>query len=201
MLEQPVSKYLGSYWRNTPLYAEKIVPLLDYCLSGNYVFTNKMSDAFYELINKYQDTTQLPIENIREFIKEQGYGYIADLFEVKSENLKLVVYLLALIHQLKGTEAGVKLIISLFESSTSETRIVQWYQTLPVSEENTFNIYTTLDVSKAGNNFFKNFNNFIRNYVYPELRDFVVRYSMTAIRQQIPLTYMTVNYTAYGDLD
>ena len=153
-----------------------------------------MSQAFYELIDKYQNTADLPVENMKEFIKEQGYGYIADLFEDKPENLKLVIYLLALIHELKGTEAGVKLVIQLFQLDTepSDTQLVQWFQETPLT--------TKLDVAKAGSSFFENFGNFIKNYVYPELRALVVRYSMTAKRQQIPVTTINVKYTAYGEL-
>ena len=47
---------------------------------------------------------------------------------------------------------------------------------------------------------FKNTANFISNYVYPELRALVVRYSMTAKRQQVPVTTINVKYTAYGEL-
>ena len=280
MLEQPVSHYLGSYWRNTPLYAEKIVPLLDYCLSNNYIFTEKMSGAFDELINKYQDTTQLPVENLKEFIREHGYGYIADLFENNTANLKLVVYLLALIHDLKGTVAGLELILNLLSTevyayrivktdtgstpnkfivsgytdiftvgqriavyndltsysftisgdaeydtitnTTSipvdreidisykyntlvlldlSTKVTQWYETLPVAEENTFELFTSLDVGKIGTSFFTNFSKFISNYVYPELKAFEANYIVTAKRQQIPLTQIVIDYTAYGELD
>ena len=203
MLDYSVSHYLGSYWKDTPLYAEKLVPLVDYVLSNNYVFNEKMSQAFYELTDKYQNTAELPLENMKEFIKEQGYGYIADLFEDKPENLKLVVYLLALIHELKGTEVGVKLIISLFQLDTepSDTQLVQWFEELPVAEENTFTLKTKLDVEKAGRSFFEHFSNFIKNYVYPELRALEVSYTMVAKRQQVPVTHVSIKYTAYGMLD
>ena len=65
MLDYSVSHYLGSYWKDTPLYAEKLVPLLDYVLSNNYVFNEKMSQAFYELTDKYQNTAELPLENMK----------------------------------------------------------------------------------------------------------------------------------------
>lgn len=202
MLDYSVSHYLGSYWKDTPLYAEKIVPLLDYCLSNNYMFNTKMSQAFYELTDKYQHTSELPVENMKEFIKEHGYGYIADLFEDKAENLKLVIYLLALIHELKGTETGVRLVLNLFQLDTepSDTKLVQWFQETPMAEENTFTIDTKLDVGKAGSDFFEHFSTFIKNYVYPELRALRVRYAMTAKRQQVPVTQIKVKYTAYGEL-
>lgn len=203
MLDYSVSHYLGSYWRTTPLYVEKIVPLLDYCLSNNYTFNTKMSQAFYELIDKYQNTANLPVENMKAFITEQGYGYIADLFEDRPSNLKLVIYLLALIHELKGTEAGVRLVLQLFQLDTepSDTKLVQWFEETPVAEENTFTMSTKLDVSKAGSSFFEHFGNFIKNYVYPELKALNVRYSMTAKRQHVPVTRVNVKYTAYGLLD
>ena len=78
MLGYSVSYFLSQYWRNVPLYAEKIIPLLDTCLSNNFVYSDKVSGAFYELINKYQNTAELPLENLKEFIREQGYGYILD---------------------------------------------------------------------------------------------------------------------------
>ena len=202
MLDYSVSHYLGSYWRTTPLYVEKIVPLLDYCLSNNFTFSNKMSQAFYELIDKYQNTANLPLENMKEFVREYGYGYIVDLFNDRPENFKLVIYLLALIHELKGTEAGVRLVLQLFQldAEPSDTQLVQWFEETPVAEENTFTISTKLDVAKAGSNFFEYFGNFISNYVYPELKALVVRYSMTAKRQQVPVTTINVKYTAYGEL-
>lgn len=202
MLDYSVSHFLGDYWKSTPLYAEKIVPLLDYCLSNNYVFSEKMSQAFYIILDKYKNTSELPVEYLKEFIREYGYSYIADLFEDRPENLKIVIYFLALIHELKGTEAGVRLILNLFEldAEPSDTQIVQWYQELPVAEENTFTISTKLDVGKAGSSFFTNFSNFIRSYVYPELKALIVRYSMTAKRQQVPITMFKIDYTAYGEL-
>lgn len=203
MLEQSVAHYLGNYWRDTPLYAEKIVPLLDYCLSNNYAISDKMSKAFYELIDKYQNTTELPLENMKEFIREQGYDYLVDLFEDREEDLKVAVYLLVLIHHLKGTEKGLRVVLSMFQpdAEPADTVITQWFQETPVGEENTFKITTAkLDVAKAGNNFFQNFHKFVRNYVYPELKSLIVRYVVTAARTHIPVTNITINWTAYGDM-
>ena len=197
------SHFLGDYWKNVPLYAEKIVPLLDYCLSNNYVFSDQMSQAFYELIDKYQNTAELPIENIKEFIREHGYGYIVDLFGGQDENLKLLIYLLELVHELKGTEMGLRVVISLFQLDTepADIEIIQWFEETPVAEENTFAITVAkLDALKIGNNFFENFSKFVRNYVYPELRSLLVKYTIFAKKQQVPVTNITMNITAKGEL-
>ena len=204
VLGYSTSHFLGDYWKNVPLYAEKLVPLLDYCLSNNYTFSDQMSQAFYELIDKYQNTAELPIENIKEFIREHGYGYIVDLFGGQEDNLKIIIYLLELIHELKGTDIGLKVIISLFQSDTepSDVEIVQWFEETPVAEENTFAITVAkLDALKLGNNFFENFSRFVRNYVYPELRSLLVKYIITAKKQQVPVTSISISFTANGFLD
>ena len=116
MLGYSVSYFLSQYWRNVPLYAEKLIPLLDTCLSNNFVYSDKVSGAFYELINKYQNTAELPLENLKEFIRENGYGYILDLMIQDEDNIKMLWYLLVLIHQLKGSREGLELVLSLFSA-------------------------------------------------------------------------------------
>lgn len=198
MLDYSVSYFLGDYWSNTPLYAEKLIPLLDYTLSNNFAEDSKMSSAFYELINKYQNTADLPIENIKEYIKENGYEYILNLLNPNEEDLKILVYLIVLIHQLKGSEVGIKTVLSLFQLNAvpEDTQIIQWYQTLPVAEENTFSIDSKVDISKAGDNFYSNFSNFIKNYVYPELLQLKIRYALQGGIIQIPYITTKVTYTA-----
>jgi len=180
MLDSSVSYFLSNYWRNAPLYAEKIIPLLDTCLSSNYALSDKVSNAFFELINKYQNTAELPLENLKEFIREQGYGYILDLVIQNEESVKALWYILVLIHNLKGSKQGILLVLSLFENNfdPSKTKIEQWYETIPVGKENTFTLESTIDVSKMGDGFFKNFQTFVSNYVYPELLALKVNYAI-----------------------
>lgn len=123
MLGYSVSYFLSQYWRNVPLYAEKLIPLLDTVLSGNFVFSDKVAGAFYELINKYQNTDLLPLENLKEFIREQGYGYVLDLMIQDEENVKLLWYLLILIHQLKGSKEGLELVLSLFQGNNITDKV------------------------------------------------------------------------------
>lgn len=203
MLDYSTSYFLSKYWSEVPLYAEKIVPLLDYILSNNFAENDKMAGAFYELINKYQNTAELPMENIREYVKENGYGYILDLLNDSNGDLKILVYLLVLIHQLKGSKRGIQTVLSLFqlEAEPSDTQITEWYETLPVGPENTFTINSKVDVSKAGNNFFQNFDKFIRSYVYPELTELRVRYAIKAQQTFLPYIQYRVKYTSKGYLD
>jgi len=202
MLGYSVSKYLGK-WSNTPLYGEKLIPLLDYMLNNDNVDSSKMSSAFYELTDKYQNTSELPLENIKEYIRENGYQYILDLLNPLEVDIKVVVYLLVLLHQLKGSEEGIKTVLNLFQlgSTPQDTQITQWYNTLPVGEENTFTIDSKVDASKAGENFFTNFSNFITNYVYPELTEFKIRYNVNAKLTQIPYTRLNIHYRSVGIMD
>lgn len=198
MLDRSVSYFLSNYWRNTPLYAEKIIPLLDTCLSNNYTLSDKVSSAFYELINKYQNTADLPTSILKEFIREQGYGYILDLVVQDEDSVKALWYLLVLIHQLKGTKEGLLLVLSLFGDNfdPSKTKINQWFETIPVGKENTFTIDSTIDISKLGEGFFSKFQTFVANYVYPEMLALKVKHSIDGRITHRPYARVKMQYGA-----
>lgn len=197
------SYFLGQNWGDTPLYQEKIIPMLDYFLSNNFVDSKKLSEAYDELINKYTNTADLPADNIREYIKENGYEYVLNLLNPNDTELKVVVYLLVLIHQLKGSKEGIKIVLSLFQSefSPTDTVITEWFNTIPVGTENTFSIDTNVDIGKTGDEFFTNFKTFIQNYVYPELSALKVNYKLEA--DAVPEMYVqeVLNYTVTANMD
>ena len=201
MLDRSVSYFLSNYWSNQPLYAEKIIPLLDTCLSNNFVLSNKVANAFYELINKYQNTAELPLEMLKEFIREQGYGYILDLVVQDEDTVKLLWYMLVLIHQLKGSKEGLLLVLSLLESNfdPNQTNITQWYETIPVGRPNTFTLETTIDVAKLGDGFFSRFKKFLDNYVYPEMVAMKVNYNVASCITYRP--YARVKIDCIGSID
>ena len=201
MLDRSVSYFLSNYWRNQPLYAEKIIPLLDTCLSNNFVLSNKVANAFYELINKYQNTAELPLEMLKEFIREQGYGYILDLVVQDEYTIKLLWYMLVLIHQLKGSKEGLLLVLSLLESNfdPNQTNITQWYETIPVGRPNTFTLETTIDVAKLGDGFFSRFKKFLDNYVYPEMVAMKVNYNVDSCITYRP--YARVKIDCVGSIN
>ena len=180
MLGKSVSYFLSQQWSNTPLYAEKIIPLLDTCLSSNFVLSDKVADAFYELTNKYQNTADLPLENLKEFIREQGYGYILDLVVQDEKTVKLLWYMLVLIHQLKGTKEGLLLVLSLLDGTfdPAQTKIVQWHEMFPVGRANTFQLETNINIAQLGEGFFSRFQTFLSNYVYPEMLIMNINYNV-----------------------
>ena len=108
--------FLPSYWVNTPLYGEKILPLIDYVLSTDYEKTDLLASAFYNMESKYRNTADLPIECIEEIIDESGYTYIRNLLGQDDDSLRVLVYLLVLIHQLKGSKKGIETVMELLRS-------------------------------------------------------------------------------------
>lgn len=136
--------FLPQYWVNTPLYGEKIIPLLDYVLSTDYEKTELLATAFYNIESKYKNTADLPIECIEEIINESGYKYIRDLLGQDDESLKLLVYLLVMIHQLKGSDKGIKLVLELLKSP-DDALTISYVGTPTVSITNEVSGFTVND--------------------------------------------------------
>ena len=123
MLGYSSAYFLPQYWVNTPLYGEKIIPLLDYILSSDYMYTDKLATAFYSIADKYKNSADLPIDRIEAIIEESGYGYIRNLLGDDEESLKLLVYILVMIHQLKGSKRGIETVLSLMKSAADELEL------------------------------------------------------------------------------
>lgn len=111
--------FLPEYWASTPLYGEKIIPLLDYILSTDFAQADKLANAFYVIQNKYKNTSDLPIDMIKAIIDESGYTYVSDLLGEDEDSIRLLVYLLVLIHQLKGTKLGIEVVLNLLKRDTN----------------------------------------------------------------------------------
>ena len=125
ILGYSTSYFLPEYWGSTPLYGEKIIPLLDYILSTEYVQADGLANAFYTMANKYKNTATLPIEAIEEIIDESGYGYVKDLLGSDEDSIRLLVYLLVLIHQLKGTKLGLEVVLNLLKKNNNDLVLTQ----------------------------------------------------------------------------
>lgn len=116
ILGYSASYFLPQYWVNTPLYGEKIIPLLDYILSTDYEKTEQLASAFYNIESKYRNTQDLPIDQIQAIIDECGYGYASALLSQDETSLRVLVYLLVMIHQLKGSARGIKTVMEMLRS-------------------------------------------------------------------------------------
>ena len=115
ILGYSASYFLPEYWGSTPLYGEKIIPLIDYILSTEFSQVDKLANAFYNIEKKYKNTGDLPIEYIKEVVSESGYTYVLDLLGEDEDSIRLLVYLLVLIHQLKGTKLGIEVVLNLLK--------------------------------------------------------------------------------------
>jgi hypothetical protein len=153
--------FLPQYWVNTPLYGEKLIPLLDYVLSTDYEKTELLASAFYNIESKYKNTADLPIECIEEIIDESGYTYIRNLLGQDSDSLRVLVYLLVMVHELKGSRKGIEAIMELLRSP--EDPLVLSYvgdpEVTPTNEVSGFTVndYVIYSNFSAANKFNINF--------------------------------------------
>jgi hypothetical protein len=203
MLEHSVAYYLPTFWATTPLYAEKIIPLLDNLLSVNSPVADKLALAYYDIWNKYTAPEDMTEESIRAFIRDHGYGYILDLLSLSSNSYNTLLYLLPLIHFLKGSREGLEIVFSLLQVSTKEakTNITAWWEEDPVAEEDTFSIDSEIDLATIDSSFFEKFDTFIQKYVYPSLTSLNVSYSVSGTLTMLPVLMTHLEVNLVGDMD
>lgn len=153
ILGYSASYFLPEYWSNTPFYGEKLIPLLDYMLSNEYEYSDKLAQAFYNIENKYKNQADLPIEQVEAIIDENGYSYIRDLLGNNEESIRLLLSLMVLIHQLKGTKLGIIAVLNLLRKD-SNIMTMQVVGSPTISE-------VTKDVSNFSLNNYVIFNGFM----------------------------------------
>lgn len=204
MLGHSVSYYLPREWAKTPLYAEKIIPLLDHMLSVDSPYADKLAYAYYDIWNKYTAPEEMTEESIRAYIRDHGYGYILDLLSLSSENLQNLLFLLPLIHYMKDSKIGLETVFSLMQSTdtTIGTNITVWHETNPVGPEDTFTIESDINLATVDASFFEKFDTFITKYVYPTLTGLTVSYSLSGVQTLLPVvtTMVTVNLNGAMDI-
>ena len=204
MLGHSVSYYLPREWAKTPLYAEKIIPLLDHMLSVDSPYADKLAYAYYDIWNKYTAPEEMTEESIRAYIRDHGYGYILDLLSLSSENLQNLLFLLPLIHYMKDSKIGLETVFSLMQSTdtTIGTNITAWHETNPVGPEDTFTIESDINLATVDASFFEKFDTFITKYIYPTLTGLTVSYSLSGVQTLLPVvtTMVTVNLNGAMDI-
>ena len=203
MLGHSVSYYLPSFWATTPLYAEKIIPFLDTALSVNSPKADKLALAYYDIWNKFRNPGDMTEANIREFIKDHGYEYILNLLSSSSETLHTLLFLLPMIHYLKGSKYGIELVFSLLQLNAIEinTEITEWWQAFPMETEDTFSITSDIDLSMIDSSFFQNFDTFIQKYVHPTLSRLNVSYTLSGAHTVLPVVTIFNTIDLKGVMD
>ncbi len=203
MLGHSVSYYLPKYWAQTPLYAEKLIPLLDHMLSVDSPYADKLALAYFDILNKYTSPEEMTPESIKSLIRELGYGYILDLLSTSDSNLNNILFLLPLIHYLKDSKKGLEVVFSLLQSNDKpvNTKVTTWYESNPVQEEDTFSVESDIDLATVDANFFEKFDTFIRKYVYPTLTGLKVSYSVSGTHTLLPVVTTRIVASLNGKMD
>ena len=187
MLRHSVSYYLPSFWATTPLYAEKVIPLLDTYLSVGSPYANKLALAYYDIWNKYAKPEDMTLESIKAYIRDHGYGYILNLVSDSYENIQHVLMLLPIIAYLKDSRKGLEIVLSLLQPEGTEVGITEWWQMDPVGDEDTFSIDFKVELSNVSSTFLEDFDVFIKKYVHPTLKSLSVSYSISGDYTLLPV--------------
>lgn len=204
MLRHSVSYYLPSFWATTPLYAEKVIPLLDTYLSVNSPRADKLALAYYDIINKYQKPEDMTPESIRAYIRDHGYGYVLNLINSSNEKLKELLLLLPLIAYLKDSKLGIKIVLSLLQpDGDDEPEVTEWWESDPVEVEDTFSIDADIELSNVSPDFLADFDVFIRKYVHPTLLSMKTSYTIKGAYTLLPVVsvFHTVDLKSSTDMD
>jgi hypothetical protein len=165
------AKYLPpALAKNT--YYSKICSLIDSLLSTNSEYFEYELDALGDVINKYRDIDNLRNITIHQVVREFGYQYIIDILELPDSRLRDLVAYLALINMLKGTKAGLELVLSLLGF---DFKLLEWFEDpILLPERNTYALELIFKDMGMKSDFYRNFYRFSREYVYPLLAKLVV---------------------------
>lgn len=202
MLGHSVQYYLPHFWATTPLYAEKLIPLLDSILSVDSPHADKLALAYYDIWNKMSSPENMTEESIKSYIRDHGYGYLLELLSVSGDTLQNVLFLLPLIHYLKGSRRGLEVVLSLLQGSLniSASEIVSWFEADDM-EEDTFTVESDLDLATIDSSFFEKFDIFVQKYVYPTLTGLTVSYSVSGGHTLLPAVTIVNTIDMYGVMD
>jgi len=133
-------------------------------------YTSDYDSAKY----KHSDWTKVSLDALQAYVYENGYEYIIDILSLDKDQLEAIINYLQLIHFLKGTKQGLELVFNLLDMSYE---IVEWWEKTPADEPMTWNLTVDLNLSNVKRDTIAKLVAFTRNYVYPKLKDFLIKYS------------------------
>lgn len=117
-----------------------------------------------QIISKYSNHFELEEDYLREVLNETGFGYIADANILSTSDLANILSFLKVIHLLKGTRKGLRLVLDLLGYPYTE---ILWYEQIPEGEPHTFELNITFEALSYTAKTVQSLIQFLRFYVYP----------------------------------
>jgi hypothetical protein len=115
---EDVKKYIAERLRDEDLYA-KVLETLQWILDETEV-------GYNDIIQKYNDPSQLDVEATRAILEEFGYSYIADIFSLfESQDLVQLIKYLNFISLMKGHRDG---LTTVFDFLELDNEITEWWE-------------------------------------------------------------------------
>lgn len=121
-----------------------------------------LQDNAIEWLSETITLKDVVVENYTEF----GYKYIIDMFTLNEKELQTLDAYLHLIHYLKGSKAGLELILNILDITY---RIGEWWEEPGELSPWQFELYINLNQVSISPDSITKIRAFVRNYVYPEL--------------------------------
>lgn len=174
--------YLPEKLKDTPFWK-------DSCVIIDYLLEKENLEIGY-LKNKYNSLVSFDRENLEYVVDEFGYDYIKDILNLSDDELKVVCNYINLVHLLKGTRSGLELVFDLLKLEVVDMK--EWWETDPQGDPLAFGllILDATETNKVHERIQSRISDFIKNYVYPKLTNYEIRFKYTLADMQIVLAGM-----------
>lgn len=164
-----VDQYIAKHLRDTELYV-KLTAMMKYIVDAT-------NTEIKDVKEKYTNPSGLSEESIRQIMYEQGYNYIVNLMDtLTGVQFNTMISFIDLIDQLKGTRAGLELVLKLlgFDSIIKEW----WEDPSDLGEEWTYEIIVLFNTSNVPDIFdtLDKIYEFSNNYVLADISNVEVRF-------------------------
>jgi hypothetical protein len=152
----------------------KITHLIDYVVKNAAI-------EFENVKYKYGDFSRLDNDTVKEIISELGFNYIKSVMDtISNYDFKILLYFVSLINLLKGSRAGLELILYLLGFNFF---IREWWEQSPIKPVYTFEIVVIVNSSIVSNinETLDNIKKFARAYVFPIIENIDFRFSISFV--------------------
>lgn len=130
--------------------------------------------SFNNVLHKYKDRTKIDLASLQDFISAQGYDYIVEVLNLTKQELQILTEYLNLIHLLKGTKEGLKLVFNLLGIIYV---IEEWWEKDPKDEPHTFTLEIEFDLGNVKRDSVSRIAEFVSHYVFPKMKSIIVNYN------------------------